>query len=421
MFKNGILTLRESTAGNAHADVLVAGDLCPWGRTEEAILRGQERDILADMQTVLSEKDLSIVNLEAPLTPQVSPIPKTGPNLRADPGAAALVTAGGFDVAACANNHIGDHGAQGVLDTLHVLRDNGIAALGAGENAGRAAAPLFFERKGLRIALLAFAEHEFGTATADSPGSAALDPLANIAQIRDAAARADAVLVLVHGGNEFNPVPSPRMKQTYRAFAEAGASAVIGGHTHCPQGIENWKGVPIVYSLGNFLFDWQPEWSGLWYHGMVVRIRIAAGGALSLTSLPYSFSRDARRVTPLSGVDREAFLKYLERISGILVDDPRAQRFWEGWCVMKGMDGIGWIQRFAYPFDRSDPDKVFTALAARNIFTCEAHCETTRQFLRLVEENRVEEAGAVIPQIKELQNTAWRVPDSTEGQDPVVG
>lgn len=402
------ICLRETSADGPRVDVLVVGDLCPWGRTEKMVLEGRSREVLADMETVLGGKDLSIVNLEAPLTERNAPIPKTGPNLRAHPATAALLEAGGFDVAACANNHIGDHGGGGVTDTLRVLRDHGIGAVGAGEDSERAAAPLFVERGGLRIAVLAFAEHEFGTAAPGKPGASALDPLENIRRIRSAAAAADATLVLIHGGNEYNPVPSPRMMQTYRAFAEAGATAVIGGHTHCPQGIENWNGVPIVYSLGNFLFDWQPERTGLWYHGQAVRIRIDAAGALSLTRLPYAFSADGRRVSPLTDADRQAFLEYLRRISEILRDDEEVRRFWEGWCVKKGMEGIEWIQRLDFPLDRNDPDKVFAALAARNIFTCEAHHETTRDFLRLVEEDRVEQAGAAIPEIEALQNTAWR-------------
>ena len=96
-------------------------------------------------------------------------------------------------------------------------------------------------------------------------------------------AKHDIVLVFTHGGNEMNPLPSPRVMAMNRAFAEAGASVVINTHPHVPQAIEMWKGVPIAYSLGNFVFDWggldlkrEPP---LWWTGMAARLRFTEEGA----------------------------------------------------------------------------------------------------------------------------------------------
>lgn len=99
-----------------------------------------------------------------------------------------------------------------------------------------------------------------------------MDEMADLLQIRSERRENDVVLVVVHGGNEYNPIPSPRMRKLYSAFARAGASAVVNIHTHCPQGIELVENVPIVYCPGNFFF---PSVSGapfdphqFWWSGL---------------------------------------------------------------------------------------------------------------------------------------------------------
>ena len=107
----------------------------------------------------------------------------------------------------------------------------------AGRNLADSYEPWIFEKNGLSLAVLAVAENEFGGATADRPGMAAFS-LGRLSQAMDAARRKAAfVIVVIHGGNEYNPLPSPRVIERYRLIARLGADAVIGMHTHCPQGV----------------------------------------------------------------------------------------------------------------------------------------------------------------------------------------
>ena len=162
---------------------------------------------------------------------------------------------GCFDVIALANNHLGDFGTKPVLETIKVIRKNGMKPVGAGKDLSESKKPLFIKKKGKRIAFINIAENEFGMARDNVPGAAPVDPLENIRNIKEVSKKSDITIVFVHGGNERNPLPSPLTVKTYRAFIDAGASAVVAAHTHCPQGIEMYKGRPIVYSMGNFLFD----------------------------------------------------------------------------------------------------------------------------------------------------------------------
>ncbi len=285
--------------------ILFGGDFCPRLRTEKIILDGVVKQVFGNSLPVFHDKDLSVINLEAPLTRANSPIKKSGPNIKLDPKCIDALKYADLDIAILANNHICDYGERGVYETLDILKDNGIMSVGAGKNMFDAAKPLILEEKGRKIAFLAFAETEFNIPGKDSPGANMLDPLKNIKQIQNVSSETDITIVLVHGGNEYNPIPSPRMRQTYRAFADAGASAVVCGHTHCPQGIEKWNGVPIIYSMGNLLMDARKkmEPDSLWWTGYMVKIGFAEKRISNLDIIPYSFGPDAGEIRLLEGHD----------------------------------------------------------------------------------------------------------------------
>ena len=118
-------------------DFLAAGDFCPnrgW-RLDEALSAGPERAaaVYGDLLTELSRKDLSAVNVELPLSDAGEPIVKCGPNLHGPPEAVDGVTAGLFDVALLANNHMLDFGASVLLETMELLRSHGLEVVGAGD------------------------------------------------------------------------------------------------------------------------------------------------------------------------------------------------------------------------------------------------------------------------------------------------
>jgi len=89
---------------------------------------------------------------------------------------------------------------------------------------------------------------------------------------RARAAGADIVLPFLHWGWENEPEPCARQRELARTLIDAGASAVIGAHPHVTQGTEMYRGRPIIYSLGNFMFDLldQPENARGWQLRLVV-------------------------------------------------------------------------------------------------------------------------------------------------------
>jgi poly-gamma-glutamate synthesis protein (capsule biosynthesis protein) len=245
-------------AGIAHAEpvrLIFVGDVMLADGPGRTIAAG--RDPLAPFAAELAAADYRIGNLECPLASIGQPMENKIYNFRADPNAAAVLK-GRFDAMSVANNHSGDYGKEAFLETLAVLDAQGIHHFGGGRNLAEAHAPLWIEQKGLRIAVLGYNEFKPRSfeAGAESPGIAWSEDSQVIADIRAArAAGADVVIPFMHWGWEREPQPSERQKRLARAMVDAGAAIVVGSHPHVTQGAELYRGRPIIYSLGNFVFD----------------------------------------------------------------------------------------------------------------------------------------------------------------------
>lgn len=215
------------------------------------------KDPLAHFDVQLGEADYVIGNLECPIATVGQPLASKVYSFRADPKVLPVLQKH-FHALSVANNHSGDYGKAAFLETLTHLDQAGIKAFGGGHNLASAHAPLWVERKGLRIAVLGYNEFKPRSfeAGVDRPGIAWSEDSHVISDIRAArAAGADLVIPFMHWGWEFEPQPSERQRELARAMIDAGADVVVGGHPHVTQGAEIYRGKLIVYSLGNFVFD----------------------------------------------------------------------------------------------------------------------------------------------------------------------
>jgi poly-gamma-glutamate synthesis protein (capsule biosynthesis protein) len=189
--------------------ILITGDFCPIGRTGKAILDGKSNEMVMDIRPHINEADISVTNLETPLSLLGEPIEKTGPNIQASPGCVDFLISGGFDLINTANNHILDFGEVSLFETLELLEKNNLRHVGSGKNLDDAVKEEIFEINGTRIAFLAYAENEYTVATVATAGAAPVDFPSNMKQIMKVSGKNDITIVMVHGGNEYNPVPSP--------------------------------------------------------------------------------------------------------------------------------------------------------------------------------------------------------------------
>jgi hypothetical protein len=203
----------------------------------------------------LFDADVRVANLECVVATVGKALDKPW-TFRAHPRVLPLLKRH-VDVVSLANNHSGDFGPQAFADMLKRLDKVGLPYFGGGSNLRQAHQPLIIERKGIRIALLAYDEMFPRTFEAgpDWPGVAWSEDQQVAFDIRQARLRADVVIPYMHWGQEHEAKAHARQRQLARLMIDAGADAVVGTHPHVVQDVERYRGKPIFYSLGNFVFD----------------------------------------------------------------------------------------------------------------------------------------------------------------------
>ena len=214
-----------------------------------------------DTKATLSTADITVGNLECPISSRGQPEQKTY-TFRAPPAAGEALALAGFDLVSLANNHTLDYGPLALQDTLNILASHNIHAVGAGMNAVEAYAPVYIEIDGLQLAFLAYADippadydYLSWEAGMDKPGIAWAHPDLIREGVIAAKKEADVVIVLVHNGYEIVQKVSKQQQEIAHLAIESGASLVIGSHPHVLQRIETYLHGIIFYSMGNFVFD----------------------------------------------------------------------------------------------------------------------------------------------------------------------
>jgi poly-gamma-glutamate capsule biosynthesis protein CapA/YwtB (metallophosphatase superfamily) len=205
---------------------------------------------------LLASADLRLANLECVIAEGGKEIPGKPWTFRAKPSVLPLLKRH-FDAVSLANNHSGDYGRGAFVEMLGRLEAAGLPYFGGGRDLRQAHRPLIIERKGIRIALLGYDEFMPRSFEAgdDYAGVAWSEDQQVVWDIRQARLQADLVIPFMHWGQEHESTANARQRQLARLMIDAGADAVVGTHPHVVQDTETYKGKPIVYSLGNFVFD----------------------------------------------------------------------------------------------------------------------------------------------------------------------
>ena len=235
--------------------LLFAGDIVLDGQAGKRIAEGG--DPFAGVQKIFAQADLRIANLECVVATGGDAVDKNF-TFRAHPKTIPVLRKH-IDAISIANNHSGDFGPRAFSEMLELLKQQQLPYFGGGHNLKEAHAPLIIEKHGYRIALLGYNEFmpRSFEATHDKAGTAWSEDEHVVADIKAARQihRADFVIPFMHWGWENEMKAGPRQRELARKMIDAGADAVIGGHPHVIQDTEEYKGKPIIYSLGNFMID----------------------------------------------------------------------------------------------------------------------------------------------------------------------
>jgi hypothetical protein len=208
------------------------------------------------VRALIKGADLAIANMEEVAVTNWT-FHSHGTVFTGNPAYLAGVRDAGFDWVSMGNNHVGDFGPAGVLQSMKYLTQYGLLHGGAGANTAAAHKPSIVTVGGVKVALLSYDTIAPAyNATATRAGSARM----TVAALRHdiAAARAvgaQVVIVWPHWGVEYTAAPTATQRTLAHAAIDAGADLVIGNHPHWAQAMEVYKGHPIWYALGNFTFD----------------------------------------------------------------------------------------------------------------------------------------------------------------------
>jgi len=240
--------------------IIAAGDFFPGG---DLFYKNKDYEIFSqNIQSIFEDADLRLVNLEGPLIKKFdnsdSPFPKK--LLQGIPEEMVFwLKKHNIDFVSLANNHIFDYGERGLTNTIKVLEDNNIKYSGVGSDLSEAREPAFFQEKGKKISVHSYSEYEkpylnkIIPASQNSYGVSTLD----LEKLKEDVENfdSDIKIAFIHWGREhfYHPDPKEQVNKA-KKIIDLGFDIILGAHSHYPQRVDMYKGKPIAYSMGNFLF-----------------------------------------------------------------------------------------------------------------------------------------------------------------------
>lgn len=329
---------------------------------------GMDADEQLDLvRPILAGGDITFGQLETPISNRNSPRRTAhSADTILDPDACARVLVnGGFDVMSFAGNHTSDMGFDAISDTLEAAKRHGLMLMGAGMDIHEAREPAIVERNGTKVGFLAYASVVPPDAEAreDKPGMAPVrattryeqfdwqpgtppkiiseavpeDLKAMVGDIEKLRPQVDVLAVSFHWGIHFEPATVAMYQyEVGHAAIDAGADMILGHHAHILKPIEVYKGKPIIYSMGNFVFDCSysrmERWDIVAHYGVVmdpelpgygmpydsqktviVKARIQAGKVRQVSLIPCWINKKVQpEPLPASDPRGEQWLQYLQ-------------------------------------------------------------------------------------------------------------
>jgi poly-gamma-glutamate capsule biosynthesis protein CapA/YwtB (metallophosphatase superfamily) len=200
--------------------------------------------------------NLTLANLENPV-PDSPTWHLSGTHFGGPPRLLPMFTNAGIDWVSLANNHMADYGSDGIIQTRKHLTTAGIPFSGAGRNLAEAGQIAYLQANGLKVGIVAcvLVPGVKINASDSHAGTFGCKTRFTLPKIAEARQNADVVIVFAHWGNEFHRDPFDSQITLAQKWVDAGADLVLGAHTHVYGGLQELSGKPVVYSMGNFIFD----------------------------------------------------------------------------------------------------------------------------------------------------------------------
>ncbi len=274
-----------------------------WNRFDVVAKEKGYSYFLENVKPIFEKDDLTIINLEGPLTVNGKAADKEFA-FRGLPAYVEILKKGSVETVNLANNHTLDYGTIGYTDTQKVLKDNKIGYFGADSIDYRTI-------NEVRVAIIGAKGWYFNKSIKEI--------LAN--QIQEAKKKADLIIVEFHWGEERQYYPNTTQKNLAHYVIDQGAHLVLGSHPHVVQGVESYKGVNIVYSLGNFCFGGNRNPSDkdsfIYQQSFELTDKGIVPGKSEIIPCSISSVKNINdyRPTPLVGAEKERVLRKIDTLS----------------------------------------------------------------------------------------------------------
>jgi len=327
--------------------LLAVGDILLSGIVAKVIKDKGPKEPFTFVLPEFKKANLIFGNLEGPLSNRGNPL-KNRCCLYSPPETVKSLKYAGFNILSLANNHIFDYGYEGFEDTISLLKENNISWFGAGRNLNEARTPAIVSVNNLSIGFLGYSWDFIGSinATKNRFGTAPLKEKIILEDVKKLREETDIVIVSLHWSYEREYYPLPSQRKLAHKIIDAGANLILGHHPHVLQGIEEYNGGIIVYSLGNFIF---PDISYKRYNliqkpenkeSIIFQCKISTEGIVDFNIIPI-ISNDQFQPKIAKNDEKRYILEKIKKLSSPLRLDNYSY-FWKVNRVRKDLPDLRW-------------------------------------------------------------------------------
>jgi poly-gamma-glutamate synthesis protein (capsule biosynthesis protein) len=338
----------------AAGDVFLPGTVRYMDGKVDATDKKRAKIVMDAVAPYFKRSDVNFCNLESPITDLGAPLAGRYASFRSYPEMADALKKAGIDFVSLANNHSQDYGWEALVDTMERLKKRGIGFSGAGRNLAEARKPALVTKGGLQIGLLSYTANvntPFGfKAGVEREGLAPVrispfflpdhtneeDIEAMRQDIETWKKRVDFLAVSFHWGISEGGTHTVSLHQKVMAHhaVDAGADLILGHHAHALQPVEIYRGKPICYGLGNFVFALE---EGFPRETMLFQCRFTRHKVHELSFLPVHTSRENRpEVVSPESAEGQKVVSILEKICPRFGTKPVVQKGSESVLLKKG-------------------------------------------------------------------------------------
>lgn len=325
--------MEQSEKKDNSISVLFAGDYHIYGKYDKFITANPKHQLFdKTLTSLISSSDLSVFNLEDPISDIKQGVIKYGPHGVGSKESLYPIKKAGFNLATFATNHTYDMGDEGIVTTITECKNNGIDVVGAGLNIREAKNIYYRNINSIKIAVLNFTRIEYNIVTKNHGGANPLDTIDNTRDIIEAKTNSDFVFVVVHEGLDVQSIPYPNLVKQMRFYADMGADAIILHHSRVISGYEVYNETPIFYGIGNIihLTDNKNE-----HEGLIVNFSVTSDKKLSFEIIPLELEKENVFVVKACGIREAEIIRKVNHLSEIIKCDKKLNKEWERFIITK--------------------------------------------------------------------------------------